>query len=241
MTNTRVSCIIPAHNAARYLEETVASVLAQTRPVDEIVVVDDGSTDDTARLAESFGAPVRCERLASERGPAGTRNFGVQCTSGEFVAFLDQDDLWMPEKTERQLEAFDAHPALDLCLTHVQRLWSDALRDRRLRLAHVPRANRAPGYATISLLARRSVFEDVGLLDEALWFSDAPDWLLRARRAGKTLHVLDDVLVWHRMHESNLTERANRASREEFVDLVKRNLDYARRAEQAQTGAAPCE
>jgi glycosyltransferase involved in cell wall biosynthesis len=97
-----VSVVIPCYNGARFLRETLASVLAQTRPVLEVIVVDDGSTDESAAIAESFGSPVRVIRQPNQ-GEAVARNRGIDESKGEWVAFLDADDLWEPEKTARQL------------------------------------------------------------------------------------------------------------------------------------------
>src|ERR1035437_8266655 len=90
-----ISVVIPAYNASRFIAATLQSVWGQTVPADEIVVVDDGSTDDTAAIAESFGPPVRAYRRPNSRQGA-SRNFGVKQTSSEWIAFTDADDLWEP-------------------------------------------------------------------------------------------------------------------------------------------------
>lgn len=95
-----VAVVVPVHDGARYLEATIASVRAQTVAVDEFVVVDDGSTDDSAALAERLG--VRCIRQPN-RGPAAARNRGVDATTAELIAFLDADDLFLPDKLRLQL------------------------------------------------------------------------------------------------------------------------------------------
>lgn len=96
-----VSVVIPCYNGAAFLRETLASVLAQTQPVLEVIVVDDGSTDDSADIAASFGPPVRVLRQPNQ-GESVARNRGVRETRGEWVAFLDADDAWLPERIEAQ-------------------------------------------------------------------------------------------------------------------------------------------
>lgn len=103
---TTVSVVIPCYNAAAYLREAVESALGQTHPPLEVVVVDDGSTDDSAAIAESYGAPVRVLREpTSKQGPGVARNRGIEESRGDWVAFLDADDLWEAAKLEKQLAA----------------------------------------------------------------------------------------------------------------------------------------
>ena len=102
----RVSVVIPAYNAERYLRETLESVLAQTYRDFEVVVVDDGSKDSTAAIAEGVGGPVRVIRQANA-GPSAARNHGIREARGDLIAFVDSDDLWLPEKLAEQVPLFD--------------------------------------------------------------------------------------------------------------------------------------
>jgi len=104
-----VSVIIPAYNATAFLGETLDSVLAQTYPNLEIIVVDDGSTDDTPDLLGSYGDRIRVLRQANS-GQATARNHGAREAHGELLAFLDSDDLWDPDKIARQVELLDRFP-----------------------------------------------------------------------------------------------------------------------------------
>ena len=92
-----ISVVIPCCNAAAFLRATIASILGQTQSVLEVIVVDDGSTDDSASIAESFGPPVRVIRQPNQ-GESAARNRGIEAAVGEWVAFLDADDLWLPTK-----------------------------------------------------------------------------------------------------------------------------------------------
>ena len=112
-----VSVVIPAYNGALTLPRTIESALAQTAPPLEILVVDDGSADDTAAVAERFGAPVRVLRQANA-GPAAARNHGVREARGQWIALLDADDQWAPQKLERQLQ-FAQQPGVGLVHTLV--------------------------------------------------------------------------------------------------------------------------
>lgn len=108
-----VSVVIPAWNAGRWLRETLESALAQTLPAREIIVVDDGSSDDTAAIASAFAPHVTLIRQANAGGPA-ARNRGIAASSGEFIALLDNDDLWHTGKLAAQLAIMEADPTIGL-------------------------------------------------------------------------------------------------------------------------------
>ena len=108
MSDQGVSCVIPVFNGGRVLAEAIDSVLAQTRAPEQILVVDDGSTDATAEVAAAYG--TRLSYVFQENlGPAAARNAGMKMVTGEFVAFLDADDWWHPEKLEKQLAGRDVN------------------------------------------------------------------------------------------------------------------------------------
>lgn len=120
-----ISVVIPCYNGAKYLRETLESALAQTHPPLEVLVVDDGSTDDSAVIAESFGPPVRVIRQPNQ-GESVARNRGIEESQGEWVALLDADDLWLPHKLESQLAA--VFPDSTATCTGVVIRWSDSAR-----------------------------------------------------------------------------------------------------------------
>ncbi|MBM4264258.1 MAG: glycosyltransferase family 2 protein [Deltaproteobacteria bacterium] len=222
-----VSCIVPVFNGERYLEEALDSILAQNyRPI-EIIVVNDGSTDGTARILAGMQGAIRTLQL-DNRGPSATRNLGWQAAAGEFVAFLDQDDLWHADKLARQMARFDARPNLDLCIAHAQPFWVDELREEAARLRDHPRAKAVPGYTTGALLAKKKVFERYGGFDDSLWFGDATEWFLRLADRGAIMELMPDVLLYHRMHPANHTRRRTNASKEEFLQIIKTMLDRKR-------------
>ena len=123
---------------------------------------------------------------------------------------------------------FQRDPDLDVCVTLVELFWDDGLKQEAQRLRHHERAHEVPGYATTAMLAKRQIFETVGVFNDDLWFADSVDWFLRARDIGCRVEVLQETLVYHRMHSTNLTRRFIDRSREEFLRIVKRNLDRSR-------------
>jgi glycosyltransferase involved in cell wall biosynthesis len=229
-----ISCIVPVFNGEPYLREALDSILAQTyRPL-EIIVADDGSSDGTAAVVAGYGENIR-HLVQSNAGPAAARNLGLGAARGEFVAFLDQDDCWHPEKLARQMARFRARCELDLCVTHVRMFWISELREEAARHRHHRRAQAVPGYTTGALLVRRRLFDTVGQFNPSLWFSDASDWFLRARERGAVMELLPDVLMFHRVHRDNLSRCLAAASRAEYVGIVKASLDRRRRS----NGTAP--
>lgn len=207
--------------------EALNSVLEQTYHPLEIIVADDGSMDGTADVVAKYGNKIRLFRQETA-GPAATRNFGLSHASGEFVSFLDADDLWHREKLERQISRFEQRPELDLCITYARMFWSESLIREETYYREHPRAKSVPGYATTTLLARRRVFDDIGAFDNQYWFGDATDWFIRAKERGLVIELLPEVLTYHRIHGSNLTRRRSTDSRDEFLMIVKKSLDRRR-------------
>lgn len=222
-----VSVVIPAFNAEKYLAEAIDSVLAQTVPVAEIVVVDDGSTDRTADIVRAYRDPVRYYQQ-SNHGVGHACNRGVSLTSGEFLGFQAADDLWVAEKLERQLDAFRRQPELDLVFVQVQQFVSPELTDTERARVECPELPMA-GYLAAAMLVRRVAFEHVGPLATHVQVGDFIDWYDRARSLGLKETVLPEVLFKRRIHTTNLSLR-QRNDRVEFARVLKGVLDRKRRA-----------
>ncbi len=227
-----ISCIVPVYNGEKYLAAALDSILAQTyRPV-EVIVVDDGSTDRTQFIAASYGEAVRYLSQPNAGSPH-ARNLGVRSARGEFIGFLDADDLWHRKKLTRQMARFEARPELDLCVTHLQRFWVPQLQNERQRFAGHRFAERLPGYVTQTLLARRRLFDSVGYFDTSRRLGDPMDWFLRAAEQGAAMELLPDLLVYQRMHENNLsvetgTRRMKPPMQDSILHVVKASLDRRR-------------
>lgn len=142
-----VTCIVPVFNGESYLSETLDSLLAQSYHPIEIIVVDDGSTDGTPAIVRRYGQQIRYLRQANA-GAATARNLGLTAARGEFVAFLDADDLWHREKLDRQMVRFQARPELDYCLAHVQNFWIPELAEEEKKFRGHRISQPLPGYST---------------------------------------------------------------------------------------------
>jgi glycosyltransferase involved in cell wall biosynthesis len=230
MSRPLVSCIVPCFNGSRYLDESLRSILDQTHRPLEIIVVDDGSTDDSAEVVRRYGEAVRYHRQEN-RGPAGACNTGLDLARGEFVAFLEQDDLWLPDKTRRQLQELETAPELAWCVGRIQNFWIPELQAEAARYRDHPVMQPVAGYVVQTLLARRGAFERVGRFQETLRFAFACDWFVRASEAGADGALVPEVLTRRRLHRHNFSRIHRAESRDQFLQVVKATLDRRRRAE----------
>jgi len=117
MSGCTVSVVIPAHNCGRYLKRSIESVLSQSVKADEIIVVDDGSTDDTADIARGYGRQIVYVHQANS-GASVARNAGIKAAKGDWIAFLDSDDQWLPDKLQKQRALILSHPQLRWCCSN---------------------------------------------------------------------------------------------------------------------------
>jgi glycosyltransferase involved in cell wall biosynthesis len=218
-----ISCTVPVYNGERYLAETLQSILAQTHQPLELIVVDDGSTDATPAVVADFGDRIRYVRQENA-GPSAARNHGIKVSNGDFIAFLDADDLWHPEKLARQMVCFRKRPELQVVVTHLQNFWVPEVREEAERMKNHRLAQPLPCYTPVSMLARRSVFDSVGLFNEKLRRFEDTDWFLRARDSGVKMELMPDVLVRRRFHEANVTRTDHSRSREAALKIVQASL-----------------
>jgi glycosyltransferase involved in cell wall biosynthesis len=213
-----VAVAIPAYNAERFIGEALASVFAQTYPVDEIVVVDDGSEDLTARLAETAGGRVLRQPNA---GIGLTRSRAVAATSAEVVVTLDADDVLTPDSIECRVRALQADPQLDLVFGQVRHFTERA--DKQ----PVGLDAQQPSHVPSGMLVRRAAYERVGPFASGLDVAEALDWMLRAREADLRELTVPAQILWRRVHGSN-NSIVNRASLHEFPRALKASLDRRR-------------
>jgi glycosyltransferase involved in cell wall biosynthesis len=223
-----VTCIVPVYNGEAFLGEALDSIVAQRyRPI-EILVIDDGSTDGTAGVtAVTREAHVRYVRQ-DNAGGAAARNRGIVLAQGEFVAFLDADDLWPPEKLDRQVARFAARPELDISLAHVQNFWMQDVALERIRLGGHRRTQPVAGYSAGTLVTRRQFFSRLGLFEAAMRHGDQTEWFVRAREFGAVIEMLPDVLLQRRLHANNESRHKAQASHAQYLDLLKGVLDRRR-------------
>ena len=210
MSPELVSVIVPFHNAERYLGDAVRSVIGQTyRPL-ELLLVDDGCSDGSARVASDLAAKhpeIRLVRLRRNGGPARARNRGLAQVRGGLTTFLDADDVMLPERLACQVHYLAEHPAVDLVLC-AEELAVEP--DAPAETVHRRRARGdGPRFHIMSMMVRRDALRRVGGFDPAYRVAEDLDWLFRAKAAGLTVGTLDRVLTRHRLHARNLSYRTH--------------------------------
>jgi glycosyltransferase involved in cell wall biosynthesis len=234
----QVSCVIPVFNMELYVAAAIRSVLEQVSPPLEILVVDDGSSDATAREVARFGDQI-AHLHQPHAGVSAARNAGVRSARGEFVCFLDADDLYRANKLRDQLAAFAEKPNLQFCDAHSRYFWSEEMDESQRaadpRYAHPFWEKSAPGHIS-TWLVRRAVFDRIGLFDEGLQFSEDSDWLLRCRDAGLSSRTLPQCHGDRRLHPGNTTAGRRRQQIEALARVFRRSRE--RRQGQGVDGIA---
>ena len=221
-----VSCIIPAFNAESFVGEAIESALKQTYVPLEIVVVDDGSTDRTADVVRSFHTRLTYVH-GLHRGTAAAKNIGLRAAHGPYIAFLDADDLWHPDKLTRQMAWLAQRPAIDLSFTQYRNFWVPELAEEEKRYQGSSLSLPASGWSIPTLLTRRETFDRFGLFDEDGGVKPQDlIWLLRAAKRGAIIDVMPEVLMDRRLHRGNLSR--GWAIDDDFFEVLKTWRDYRR-------------
>lgn len=213
MKNHLISVIIPTYNRANYICEAVDSVLAQTYKNIEIIIVDDGSTDNTKDIVlQRYNSKVTYI-LQNNSGPSSARNNGVKHAKGDLIAFLDSDDVWLPEKLEKQVKLIDQSHVIGLVACGLYNIDSDGnivgspiikrnYINRRSFLKELMIHNIITGGGSNTLI-RRECFEKVGFFEEDLWIGE--DWNLWLRIAKQyEVKFVEEPLIKYRIHGNNL-------------------------------------
>jgi len=221
-----VSVVIPVFNGEKYLAEAIQSILEQTRPADQIVVVDDGSIDRTPDVVRTFGRKVDYV-YQSNTGIGGARNRGMRETRGNLIGFLDHDDLWLPRRLELQLDAMEKDPGLDMIFGHAEQFVSPELGEEYRNRIKLP-PNPLPGYLASGMLVRKESFYRAGPFDEGLRVGECIEWYGRAVDKGLRSAMLPEVVFRRRIHQTN-TMITRKEQSNSYVRILKDVLDRRRR------------
>lgn len=220
-----VSVIIPVFNGASFLARAVENVQAQDYAPIEIIVVDDGSTDNTAEIAAGYSGVVNYI-YQPNAGPSAARNCGIKLAQGTMIAFLDVDDLWSQNKLKKQTAYLQASPTTEIVQGLIQRvrLIESGPPDK----SHFEPLSAPYNYINIgSALYRKSVFDKVGLFDETLRDNEDTDWYIRAWENGISKVVLKAVTLFYHQHNTNMSHDQALVNYG-LTKLIKKHLDRLR-------------
>ncbi len=218
-----VSVVIPMHNAQRTIAAAIESVLAQTAPALEILVVDNGSTDRSVSVAARYSPPVRVLH-ESRRGVAAARNHGAAHAVGEYLAFLDADDLMPADRLAFQVRIAEQNPTAEIVFGR-QCSFRDGETPPSAAGTSADRLQSAP--LAGAMLCRRSAFERVGPFRESLQAGEFLDWFARAQDVGIAFSMPDHLVLYRRVHAGNLT-RNRQLTHAEYARAIKHLLDRRR-------------
>jgi len=233
--NVKISAIVPVYNCARYVGKAIESIFAQTHPASEIIVVDDGSTDGTRDALERYKSSITYIYQKNAGEPA-ARNTGMRHSSGDYIAYLDADDLWMPDKLELQLQYLKTHPNCDLVYTDMMTFDDQGIIEHSVRAARgrvycsgkiFPQLFRETLFGSGSVLFRKEAAEKVGGFDETfLVGSDYEMWLRMARHFD--FGYVDKPLLMYRQHPEMSTQKLGKIPQGGIpwqVKVLKRTLE----------------
>lgn len=236
LENPKVSVIIPTYNRADLLPRAINSVLNQTFKDFELIVVDDGSTDNTKELISDFQKKDnRIQYIWQENSgaPAKPKNTGIKNSKGEFLAFLDSDDEWLPEKLEKQLKLFEKDKDLGIVGCNCWNIYvGEKYRKTKYRIKNNTKDNPIRIledcfiFSSSSVVIPRFVFNDVSLYDESFKVSD--DWDLYIRILKKyRFNFVDDFLLNYYVHYNNISKEGSIKQAEDYINLIKKHeKDY---------------
>jgi glycosyltransferase involved in cell wall biosynthesis len=230
MGKTLVSVILPVYNGEKLMTDAIESVLKQSyRPL-EIIIVNDGSTDETAKVAARFLGRVRYYYQVNA-GPGAARNLGIRKSNGEFIAFIDADDLWPEDKLAAQMRCFEAFPGVEIVQGLINRVKLPNQVKGRLIGADI---NFPFIYTNLgSMIMRRNVFEKIGYFEENLPFHEDTDFWLRAREAGLLILVQRKLALIYRIHGRNMTTGED-IETTGLLNMVRRSISRRRASGQVK-------
>ncbi len=225
MNSLKFSVIIPVYNGKKFLEAAILSVLDQDFYPLEIIVVDDGSTDNTVEVIKKFGNKIRYY-YQDHGGVASARNRGVALAKGEFISFIDADDLWFADKLKSQFNLFHENSDLGVVIGLLKKFQYS----ENDELNSSFESKNTKGEFALSLgcsLIRASVFEKAGNFDESMKFGEDIDWFLRVIEGGVKISVLNESIYLYRIHDNNMTHDVKNTNLY-LLKAYKKSLDRRR-------------
>lgn len=224
-----VSVIIPVYNSEKYLAEAIDSVLAQTYQDFELIIIDDGSSDHSREIATSY--PKVNYVYQENRGVAAARNRGVQLAKGDFLAFLDADDIWLPNKLAIQMRVFAKNPSLEIVTGYVKQFISPEIEPEIARKYIFP-DRPLQGYSPGAIIIKRQTFEKTGLFHEDFQGGEAISWFAQLLEKDINMFCIPEVVTRRRIHGGNISLQNKEGKEKTIIHILKETLDRRRSKDQ---------
>lgn len=231
----KISVVIPVYNGERFLGDAIQSILQQKGVSVEILVIDDGSSDNTAEIARGFGDRIRLIQQ-SNRGAAAARNRGIRESTAGILGFLDADDLYADDKLSMQLLRLEQNPQVDIVMGQRKYLMLEKDLGEEVCFAEYPDEHLSLQFGCG--LFRRRVFERIGPLAENMKYCEDWDWFMRAREASVSLLMHRHIVLHQRIHTANST-RQREAGAKFTLEMVRRSLARRRAGNHQPTSLTP--
>lgn len=225
-----ISAIITCYNGAAFVADAIASIRRQAIPVKEIIVIDDGSTDDSAAVIASVAGDDLFYYAQANQGLPRARNAGLENAHGDIITFLDYDDVWSDDKLAIQIPMLEQHPELDLVVGYAQVMrWVPRPAGSGLGAGHFePHDQPTPALSMNGAAIRRSVFDKVGRFDPTQRYCDDWDWYMRVRELGVGMRFHEDVVHYYRRHDRNMTNNVELGNQQTLL-MLKKSLERRRK------------
>jgi glycosyltransferase involved in cell wall biosynthesis len=215
----KISVILPVFNGERFVDDAFETIAAQSLKPDEIIVINDGSTDETEKKLEKYSDKIIYRKIENS-GPGEARNIGIQLASGNIIAFLDVDDVWPEKKLETQLSRFEENAGLMIVMGLIQHM---LLNQEKNCFEKFRNPNLAVNLG--ASLFKKEVFSIVGMFNPAIRIGEDLDWFMRARNMNTATYIDDEVGLFYRLHETNTSKVAS-SRHSTLFRLLKKNIIF---------------
>ncbi len=226
MNQPKISVIIPVFNGEKFIAEAIQSVREQNYKPLEIIVIDDGSTDNTMDVVKSLGGEVVIFSQPN-KGVAAARNAGLERATGDLITFIDADDVWLQNKLHQQTSILNNNPEIEIVIGFL--LILEFNNREEVTNEQITTGKSAMVFQLGSALIRKSVFDKIGRFDTEFGMAEDSDWFFRVMEADIKVQIMEDIVQLYRQHNNNITKDKTMTN-SYLLKAFKKSLDRRRKA-----------